>query len=131
MNSKKLIPPLSISLACLMALSGCAEKKPVSSSGVAIEKTLRQAEKDARSGNEEKAVQEIDSAEKALVDEDKKHPYAQRQKTWSGEDAKANADRDAIKELERARRDAKGKLAGDAADEIHKALKDVEVKEGQ
>lgn len=131
MNTKYIIPKISLLLACSVAVFGCTEKKPISPSGVAIEKTLKQAEKDARSGDEEKALKEIDSAEQALIDEDKKHPYPQRQKTWSGEDAKANADSAAIKELERARRDAKGKLAGDAADEVHKALKDVEVKEGQ
>jgi len=131
MNKKSITPKLSVLLACSVVLFGCAEKKPISPSGVAIEKTLKQAEKDARSGNEAKALQEIDSAEKALIEEDKKHPYPQRQKTWSGEDAKANADSAAIKELERARRDAKGELAGDAADEVHKALKDVEVKEAQ
>ena len=131
MNTKYINPKLSLLLACAVVLFGCTEKKPISPSGVAIEKTLSQAEKDARSGNESKALQEIDYAEKALIEEDKEHPYAQRQKTWQGEDAKANADSAAIKELERARRDAKGKLAGDAADEVHKALKDVEVKEGQ
>lgn len=121
---------MSILLASVLALAGCAEKKPVSPQGAAIEKTLKAAEQDARSGNESKAVTEIDAAEKALIEEDKKKPYAQQSKTWSGEDIKANADRDAIKELDRARRDAKGKMAGDAADEVKKALKDVEVKEG-
>jgi microtubule-associated protein 1 len=117
-------------LASALALAGCAEKKPVSPQGVAIEKTLKAAEKDARAGSEDKALKEIDSAEKALIEEDKTRPYAQQSKTWSGEDTKATADRDAIKELDRARRDAKGKMAGDAADEVKKALKDVETKEG-
>ena len=112
MTTKYITPKISFLLACSVVFIGCADKKPISSSGVAIEKTLKQAEKDARSGNEDKALKEIDSAEQALIEEDKKHPYAQRQKTWSGEDAKANADSAAIKELERARRDAKAKLAG-------------------
>jgi len=42
---------------------------------------------------------------------------------------KSKAGADAIRELDRARRDAKGKLAGDAADDVKKAIKDVEVKE--
>lgn len=130
MNTIKQYRNRIILLASVLAFAGCAEKKPVSPEGAAIEKTLKAAEQDARTGNESKALTEIDSAEKALIEEDKKKPYAQQSKTWSGEDIKANADRDAIKELDRARRDAKGKLAGDAADEVRKALKDVEVKEG-
>ena len=116
-------------LAVALVMVGCTQKKPLSTEGATIEKTLQQAEKDARSGDEAKALKEIDAAEKALIEEDKKKPSAQQSKTWSGEDVKANAERDAIRELNRARQDAKGKLAGDAADEIHKALKDVEVKE--
>jgi microtubule-associated protein 1 len=131
MKISKVSREIIVILAGLVALGGCTPKKPVSAEGVSIEKTLKAAEKDARSGNEEKALQEIDAAEKALIAEDKKKPYAQQSKTWSGEDAKATAERDAIKELDRARKDAKGKLAGDAADDIKKELKDVEVKEAQ
>ena len=122
-------PALLLILAGLTALGGCAETRKVSPTGVAIEKTLKDAEKDARSGNETKALKEIDAAEKALIEEDKKKPYAQGYKSWSGEDVRSKADADAIRELDRARRDAKGKLAGDAADDVKKAIKDVEVKE--
>lgn len=117
-------------LVSLHVLSGCAAKAPVSPGGAAIEKTLKDAEKDARSGNEAKAVKEIDAAERALIKEDQQKPYPIPNKQWSGEDAKAHADSDAIRELNRAKRDAKAKSAGDAADEVKKALKDVEIKEG-
>lgn len=117
-------------LVSLYVLTGCAEKAPVSPSGVAIEKTLKDAEKNVRSGNEEKAVKEIDAAEQALIKEDKQKPYPIANKQWSGEDAKAHADSDAIKQLNRAKRDAKAKKAGDSADELNRALKDVEIKEG-
>jgi hypothetical protein len=117
-------------LVSLYLLTGCAGKAPVNPSGAAIEKTLKDAEKDARSGNEAKAVKEIDAAEQALIKEDKQKPYPIPNKQWSGEDAKAHADSDAIKELNRAKRDAKAKRAGDSADELKKALKDVEIKEG-
>ena len=122
-------PAILLVLAGLTALGGCAETRKVSPTGVAIEKTLKDAEKDARSGNETKALKEIDAAERALIEEDKKKPYSQGYKSWSGEDVKSKADADAIRELDRARRDAKGKLAGDAADDVKKAIKDVEVKE--
>jgi hypothetical protein len=48
MNTKYITPKLSLLLACAVVLFGCTEKKPISPSGVAIEKTLNQAEKDAR-----------------------------------------------------------------------------------
>ena len=130
MNTNMLRLMIMIALPGAAILSGCAPKKPVSSEGVAIEKTLQQAETDARSGKEKKALEEIDSAEKALIEEDKKKPYVQGIKTESGINPKAAADQDAIKELKRAKRDASGNLAGDAADDIDKALKDVKVKEG-
>jgi len=124
---------LFASLFALMILAGCNTMegvgKDIKKGGEAIEKTLKAAEQDARTGNEQKAIQEINAAEKALIEEDKKKPYVQGYKSWTGEDAKAKADTDAIKELDHARKDAKGNLAGDAADEIKKAIKDVEVKE--
>ena len=131
MDKIKLSPIMALLLCGGLGLTGCAEKTPPSAANTGIVKTLKDAEKDARSGNETKAVQEIDAAEQALIKEDKLKPYPTPNKQWSGEDAKARADSDAIKELNRARRDAKGKMAGDAADEVKKAIKDVEVKEGQ
>ena len=124
-------PLLKIALIFLGAttISACGpQKKPVVSP---IEKSLEQAEKDARSGQEDKAVQEIDDAEKALIAEDKKMPATQNFRSVSGEDVKAKAEADALKELEHAKRDARGKLAGDAADEIKRAIQDVEVKEAK
>ena len=122
-----------VAFVMMLALSACNTVegigKDVKKGGEAIEKTLKAAEQDARTGNEQKAIQEINAAEKALIEEDKKKPYVQGYKSWTGEDAKAKADTDAIKELDHARKDAKGNLAGDAADEIKKAIKDVEVKE--
>ena len=130
MKAKHFVGVMACLLAGLTLLGGCTEKKPVGAAGgEAIEKTLKAAEQDARTGNEQKAIQEINAAEKALIEEDKKKPYVQGYKSWTGEDAKAKADTDAIKELDHARKDAKGNLAGDAADEIKKAIKDVEVKE--
>ncbi len=112
---------------CSALAVACAPKK--APEPTPIQKTLEQAEKDARSGNEEKAIKEIDSAEKALIQEDKKAPVPQSFRSSQGNDTKAKAEADALKELEHAKKDAKGKLAGDAADEVKKALKDVEVKE--
>jgi hypothetical protein len=129
MNKLNLWPGfVVISLSALMA-AGCAEKATVKPGSSAAEKTLKDAERDARSGNEDKAIKEIDAAEQALIKEDKSRPYSQQNKTWSGEDVKATAGRDAIKELDHAKRDAKAKVAGDAADEVKKAIKDVEIKE--
>lgn len=110
-------------------LVACAPKAPPAPTP--IEKTLQQAEKDARSGNEDKAIQEIDQAEKALIEEDKKMPKTQNFRSVQGEDTKAKAEADALKELDHAKQDAKAKLAGDAADEVKKAIKDVEVKESK
>ena len=121
---------IGLLLIALSAVSGCAPKPPVSATGLGIEKTLKQAEQDARSGNQAKALKEIDDAEKGLISEDKAHPIPQQSKTWSGEDAKATSEKDAIKELNRARADVKKSKTIDAADEIENALKDVEVKEG-
>lgn len=111
-------------------LPACTAKKPVSSEGAAIEKTLEQAEKDARSGNEAKAIQEINQAETALKAEDKKKPLRQGFKTEQGLDVKERADEEALKELEHAKSDAGKRLAGDAADEIHRASQAVRAKEG-
>ena len=110
-------------------LVGCAAKK--APEPTPIQKTLDQAEKDARSGNETKAIKEIDAAEKALIQEDKKAPVPQGFRSSQGNDTKAKAEADALKELEHAKKSAKGKMAGDAADEVKKALKDVEVKEAK
>ena len=71
MNTNMLRLMIILALSGAAVLSGCTPKKPVSSEGVAIEKTLQQAETDARAGNEKKALEEIDSAEKALIEEDK------------------------------------------------------------
>lgn len=123
--STKLTHPLLILFSVLSV--ACAPKK--APEPTPIQKTLEQAEKDARSGNETKALKEIDAAEKALIQEDKKAPVPQSFRSSQGNDTKAKAEADALKELEHAKKDAKGKLAGDAADEVQKALKDVEVKE--
>ena len=120
-------PKLLLILCSALAVA-CAPKKPLEPS-TPIQKTLDQAEKDARSGNEEKAIKEINDAEKALIQEDKKSPVTQGFKSEQGLDVKAKAEADALKELEHAKKDAKKKLAGDAADEIKRALGDVEVKE--
>jgi len=124
-NLTKLTQPLLI--LCSALAVGCAPKKVPEPTP--IQKTLEQAEKDARSGNETKAIKEIDAAEKALIQEDKKAPVPQSFRSSQGNDTKAKAEADALKELEHAKKDAKRKLAGDAADEVNKALKDVEVKE--
>ena len=129
-NNINLSVKTGLFLVAISAIMGCAPKPPVPASGVAIEKTLGQAEKDARSGNQAKAIQEIDSAEKALISEDKSHPVAQQSKTWSGEDTKATSEKDAIRELNRAKNDIRKNNSIDAADEVKNALKDVQVKEG-
>ena len=116
---------MTLLAAVLGGMSACAEK-PVAKADEAIEKTLKAAEQDARTGNEKKAVEEIDAAEKALIKEDKAHPYPQPNKQWTGEDIKANADRDAFKQMEKAKKSAKSGLAGDAADEARAAEKDIE-----
>lgn len=128
MNSDCIIKTLPLGLA-LSGLLACAPKAPPAPAP--IEKTLEQAEKDARSGNETKAIEEINQAEKALIEEDKKEPKAQNFRSVSGQDTKAKAEEDALKELEHAKKDARDKLAGDAADEVKKAIKDVEVKESK
>lgn len=130
MTKFKLNSQLSLlTVASALVFAGCAEKRVTKPNLAGVEKTLQQAEKDARSGDEAKALKEIDAAEKTLIEEDKKHPYAQQPKTWTGEDVKAKADADAILELEKAKRDAKAKLAGDAADEVKRALGDVKTEE--
>jgi len=132
MTNFKIPTQLSLlTVASVLAFGGCAEKPATKPNLVGVEKTLQQAEKDARSGDEAKALKEIDAAEKTLIQEDKKRPYAQSLKTWTGEDVKAKADADAILELEKAKRDANAKLAGDAADEVKKALDDVKKEEGK
>jgi len=127
----KISTKLSKSLLILLSAFAvaCAPKK--APEPTPIQKTLEQAEKDARSGNEEKAIKEIDAAEKALIQEDKKAPVPQSFRSSQGNDTKAKSEADALKELEHAKKDAKGKLAGDAADEVKKAIKDVEVKESK
>lgn len=122
---------LTLLAAVLGGVSACAEKPMVNKADEAIEKTLKAAEQDARTGNEKKAVEEIDAAEKALIKEDKAHPYPQPNKQWTGEDAKANADQDAFRQMEKAKKSAKSGLAGDAADEARAAEKDVEKREGR
>lgn len=126
--SKTCLSALLVLFGCLTV--ACAPKKPLEPT-TPIQKTLDQAEKDARSGNEDKAIKEINDAEKALIQEDKNHPVTQGFKSEQGLDVKAKAEADALKELEHAKKDAKKKLAGDAADEIKRALGDVEVKESK
>jgi microtubule-associated protein 1 len=123
-HSTKLVMILGIALA-----AGCAAKK--APEPTPIEKTLQQAEKDARSGNEDKAVKEIDAAEKALIQEDKSKPVSQNFRSSQGNDTKAKAEADALKELDHAKKSAKKKLAGDAADDVKKAIQDVQVKEAK
>ena len=130
MNKAKISYIVTALMTGAAALLGCAEKPAKPGSGSEIVKTLKDAEKDARSGSEGKVLKEIDAAEQALIKEDKQHPYPQPNKQFSGEDVKAKADRDAMNELEKARRDAKAQKAGDAADDVNRALKDVEKKEG-
>ena len=130
MTKFKLHSQLSVlTLSCALVFGGCVGKPATKPDLAGVEKTLQQAEKDARSGDETKALKEIDSAEKSLIEKDKKYPYAQQPKTWTGEDVKAKADADAILELEKAKRDANAKLAGDAADEVKKALGDVKTED--
>lgn len=118
-------------LGCLAValFAGCASQKAQETTP--IQKTLEQAEKDARSGNEDKAIKEINSAEKALIQEDKTAPLPQGFRSSQGNDIKAKAEADAIKELDHAKGDAGKKLAGDAADEIKRAMEDVKVKESK
>lgn len=128
MNTKMLTTGLMVMLGVVLA-SGCAAKK--TPEPTPVEKTLQQAEKDARSGNEDKAVKEIDAAEKALIQEDKNKPVSQSFRSSPGNDTKAKAEADALKELEHAKKSAKKKLAGDAADEVKNAIQDVQVKEAK
>jgi hypothetical protein len=111
-------------------ITGCATKKPPAQP-TQLDQTLQQAEKDARSGNEQKAIEEINEAEKELIQDEKKKPVPQSFRSSQGNDLKAKAEEDAIKELEHAKKDAGKKLAGDAADEIRNAAKDVKVEESK
>lgn len=118
-----------VSVTVFLGVSACSTQK--SPGTTSIQETLGRAEKDARSGNEEKAVKEIDEARKALIDEDKKAPVTQNFRSVSGEDVKAKAESDAIRELDHAKRDARSNLAGDSADEVKKAIQDVKLKQAQ
>lgn len=119
-----------LALLAAALVSGCAAKK-APSEPTQLDKTLQQAEKDARSGNEQKAIEEINEAEKQLIQDEKKKPVTQSFRSSQGNDLKAKAEADAIKELEHAKRDAGKKLAGDAADEVRNAAKDVKVEESK
>ncbi|MEW6036678.1 MAG: small metal-binding protein SmbP [Pseudomonadota bacterium] len=90
---------------------------------------LQKATQDSAQGATSKAAKELDEAEKHLIKENKAHPYAEPMKQISGEAPKAEADRKAFRELKKAEKDAKKKVAGDAADEAKKALSDVKEKE--
>lgn len=90
---------------------------------------LEKATRDSAKGVTPKAAQELESAKQHLIKENKAHPYAEPMKQISGESPKAEADRKAFRELKKAEKDAKKKVAGDAADEAKKALSDVKAKE--
>lgn len=90
---------------------------------------LEKATKDSSKGSTAKAAKELEEAKQHLIKENKAHPYAEPMKQISGDAPKAEADRKAFRELEKAEADAKKKVAGDAADEAKKALSDVQEKE--
>ncbi|CAI8851004.1 small metal-binding protein SmbP [Methylococcus capsulatus] len=90
---------------------------------------LEKAAQDSAKGATSKAAKELEDAEKHLIKENKTRPYAEPLKQISGDAPKAEADRKAFRELKKAEKDAKKKVAGDAADEAKKALSDVKEKE--
>jgi|GEM_PF-690648 microtubule-associated protein 1 len=110
--------------------SGCSSPtpKPTPAGADAIN-VLKAAEADAKAGNADKAIKEIDKAEKDLIAEDKAKPIAQPTRGVSGQNAKEVAEADAIQRLEKAKGKLKAKLDGEAADEVNQALKDVKTKE--
>lgn len=117
----------------LVAMTGCSNNapKPTPEGSDAI-KVLKAAEADARSGNEDKAIKGIEQAQKDLVKEDTLKPYPQESQGKSGvtgQSPREVADEKALKELQKAKKNAKAKLAGDAADEINQAIKDIQTKE--
>jgi hypothetical protein len=117
----------------LVAMTGCSNNasKPSPEGSDAI-KVLKAAEVDARSGNEDKAIKEIEQAQKDLVKEDTLKPYPQENQGKAGvtgQSPREVADEKALKELQKAKKNAKAKLAGDAADEINQAIKDIQTKE--
>ena len=117
----------------LVAMTGCSNNSPKASpQGADTIKVLKAAEADARSGNEDKAVKEIEQAQKDLVKADTLKPYPQENLGKSavyGENPRESADEKAIKDLQKAKKNAKAKLAGDAADEINQAIKEIQTKE--
>lgn len=117
----------------LVAMTGCSSSapKPTPEGSDAI-KVLKAAEVDARSGNQDKAIKEIEQAQKDLIKEDTLKPYPQESQGKSGvtgQSPREVADEKALKELQKAKKNAKAKLAGDAADEINQAIKDIQTKE--
>lgn len=90
---------------------------------------LEKAAQDSAKGATSKAAKELEQAEKHLIKENKTHPYAEPLKQISGDAPKAEADRKAFRELKKAEKEAKKKVAGEAADEAKKALSDIKEKE--
>ncbi|UZR28981.1 small metal-binding protein SmbP [Methylococcus mesophilus] len=122
---------LSIFGAALAAFVSCAAPSTVfaDEQGKEAVEDLEKAAQDSAKGATSKAAKELDEAEKHLIKENKAHPYAEPMKQISGDAPKAEADRKAFRDLKKAEKDAKKKVAGDAADEAKKALSDVKEKE--
>jgi len=122
---------MSIIGAALAMLVSCAAPSMVfaDEQGKEAIEDLEKAARDSAKGATSKAAKELDEAEKHLIKENEAHPYAEPMKQISGDAPKAEADRKAFRELKKAEKDAKKKVAGDAADEAKKALSDVKEKE--
>ncbi|QJD29910.1 hypothetical protein GNH96_07935 [Methylococcus geothermalis] len=117
--------------ATLAVLVSCAAPPMVMAEehGQEAVEDLEKAAQDSAKGSTSKAAKELNEAEKHLIKENKAHPYAEPMKQISGDAPKAEADRKAFRELKKAEKDAKKKVAGDAADEAKKALSDIKEKE--
>jgi len=96
---------------------------------VEAEKHLEQAVESGKIGDTKGEAIETEEAEKDLIQENKENPYTQPSKHITGENPKAEHDKAAFDEMEKAKAHAKKGHAKQAADAAKKAEAHIKEKE--
>lgn len=96
---------------------------------VESEQHLEQAVESGKAGDTKSEAVHIEDAEKHLIQENKEHPYPQPSKHITGEDPKAEHDKAAFDNIEKAKAQAKKGHAKQAAATAKKAEAHIKEKE--
>jgi hypothetical protein len=96
---------------------------------IEAEQHLEQAVESGKSGDTKGQAGHVEDAEKHLIQENKEHPYPQSTKHITGEDPKAEHDKAAFADMEKAKADAKQGHAKQASDDAKNAEAHIKDKE--